>query len=124
MSSNARRCLVIVLAAGEGVRMRSNRPKALHEIAGRAMLAHVLHLAVLHLDELGLLVGRQHRLDLIVGALADALGLGPFVLLRHGRVLVHAHHLLLFLIQHRFDLRLLVGSEVERLGQVRQALVG
>ena len=37
-----RRSLTIVLAAGEGARMRSNRPKVLHEIAGRTMLAHVL----------------------------------------------------------------------------------
>ena len=37
-----RRCLAIVLAAGEGKRMRSNRPKVLHEIAGRSLLAHVL----------------------------------------------------------------------------------
>jgi len=37
-----RTCLGIALAAGEGVRMRSARPKALHEIAGRAMLAHAL----------------------------------------------------------------------------------
>jgi bifunctional UDP-N-acetylglucosamine pyrophosphorylase/glucosamine-1-phosphate N-acetyltransferase len=42
MSVNARRCLTIVLAAGEGVRMRSARPKVLHELAGRSMLAHVL----------------------------------------------------------------------------------
>ena len=42
MSAAARRCLAIVLAAGEGVRMRSARPKALHEIAGRSMLAHAL----------------------------------------------------------------------------------
>jgi bifunctional UDP-N-acetylglucosamine pyrophosphorylase / glucosamine-1-phosphate N-acetyltransferase len=42
MSANARRCLTIVLAAGEGVRMRSVRPKVLHELAGRSMLAHVL----------------------------------------------------------------------------------
>ena len=32
----------VVLAAGRGERMRSSRPKALHEIAGKAMLAHVL----------------------------------------------------------------------------------
>src|SRR5262245_28328924 len=37
-----RTCLAIVLAAGEGIRMRSQRPKVLHEIAGRALLAHVL----------------------------------------------------------------------------------
>ncbi len=42
MSVDGRRCLFIVLAAGEGVRMRSGRPKVLHEIAGRSMLAHVL----------------------------------------------------------------------------------
>ena len=38
----SRRRLAIVLAAGEGVRMKSARPKVLHEIAGRTMLAHVL----------------------------------------------------------------------------------
>ncbi len=38
----ARRCLAIILAAGEGKRMRSSRPKVLHEVAGRSMLAHVL----------------------------------------------------------------------------------
>lgn len=37
-----RRCLAVVLAAGEGKRMRSHLPKALHMIAGRSMLAHVL----------------------------------------------------------------------------------
>src|ERR1700743_1677438 len=42
MSANARRCLTIVLAAGEGVRMRSARPKVLHELAGRSMLAHMV----------------------------------------------------------------------------------
>ena len=42
MTLNARRSLTIVLAAGEGVRMRSGRPKVLHELAGRSMLAHAL----------------------------------------------------------------------------------
>src|SRR5258705_6097210 len=37
-----RSCLAIVLAAGEGTRMRSARPKVLHEIAGRSLLAHVV----------------------------------------------------------------------------------
>jgi bifunctional UDP-N-acetylglucosamine pyrophosphorylase/glucosamine-1-phosphate N-acetyltransferase len=35
-------CLAIVLAAGEGTRMRSARPKVLHPLAGRSLLAHVL----------------------------------------------------------------------------------
>ena len=33
---------VVVMAAGQGTRMRSARPKVLHAIAGRPMLAHVL----------------------------------------------------------------------------------
>ena len=41
--------LVIVLAAGEGTRMKSSTPKVLHQIAGRSILAHVLS-AVAKLD--------------------------------------------------------------------------
>jgi bifunctional UDP-N-acetylglucosamine pyrophosphorylase / glucosamine-1-phosphate N-acetyltransferase len=37
-----RTCLAIVLAAGEGTRMLSPRPKVLHEIGGQSLLAHVL----------------------------------------------------------------------------------
>jgi len=37
-----RTCLSIVLAAGEGVRMRSSRPKVLHAIGGAPLIAHVL----------------------------------------------------------------------------------
>lgn len=37
-----RTCLAIVLAAGEGTRMRSSLPKVMHKLAGRTMLAHVL----------------------------------------------------------------------------------
>jgi bifunctional UDP-N-acetylglucosamine pyrophosphorylase/glucosamine-1-phosphate N-acetyltransferase len=37
-----RTCLAVVLAAGEGTRMKSARPKVLHEIAGRSLLRHVL----------------------------------------------------------------------------------
>lgn len=33
----------IVLAAGAGTRMRSDRPKPLHRICGRAMVLHVIH---------------------------------------------------------------------------------
>lgn len=40
-----RSCLAIILAAGEGTRMRSQTPKVLHEIAHRPMIGHVLHAA-------------------------------------------------------------------------------
>jgi bifunctional UDP-N-acetylglucosamine pyrophosphorylase/glucosamine-1-phosphate N-acetyltransferase len=41
-----RTCLAIVLAAGEGTRMRSSLPKVLHAIGGRPLIAHVLSAAV------------------------------------------------------------------------------
>ena len=40
----------IVLAAGHGTRMRSDRPKVLHEVAGRPLINHVM--AALRLDVL------------------------------------------------------------------------
>ena len=33
---------VIIMAAGHGTRMKSDRPKVLHEIGGRAMLEYVM----------------------------------------------------------------------------------
>jgi bifunctional UDP-N-acetylglucosamine pyrophosphorylase / glucosamine-1-phosphate N-acetyltransferase len=36
---------VVILAAGQGTRMRSELPKVLHPVAGRPMLAHVLDIA-------------------------------------------------------------------------------
>jgi len=41
-STESRRALAVVLAAGEGTRMKSALPKVLHEVARRPMLAHVL----------------------------------------------------------------------------------
>ncbi|AMJ60122.1 bifunctional UDP-N-acetylglucosamine diphosphorylase/glucosamine-1-phosphate N-acetyltransferase GlmU [Bosea sp. PAMC 26642] len=39
---SSRSCLAIILAAGEGTRMKSRRPKVLHEVAGRSLLGHAL----------------------------------------------------------------------------------
>ena len=38
----SRTCLSIILAAGEGTRMKSATPKVLHKIAGLPMVAHVI----------------------------------------------------------------------------------
>ncbi len=56
--SPARRALAVILAAGEGTRMKSSRSKVLHEVAGRSMLAHVLAAAAsAKLDEVAVVVG-------------------------------------------------------------------
>lgn len=42
MSATPRRLVAVILAAGEGTRMRSAKPKVLHAVAGRPMLGHVI----------------------------------------------------------------------------------
>ncbi len=50
----------IVLAAGEGTRMRSGTPKPLHRLCGRPMIVHVLHsLAELPIDRAVVVVGHS-----------------------------------------------------------------
>ncbi|MCB5177400.1 MULTISPECIES: bifunctional UDP-N-acetylglucosamine diphosphorylase/glucosamine-1-phosphate N-acetyltransferase GlmU [Microvirga] len=41
-TASPRSCLAIVLAAGEGTRMKSDKPKVLHEIANRTLVSHVV----------------------------------------------------------------------------------
>jgi bifunctional UDP-N-acetylglucosamine pyrophosphorylase / glucosamine-1-phosphate N-acetyltransferase len=61
---------VIVLAAGEGTRMRSARPKVLHEFAGRSLLGHVLAAAApLNAAHTVVVVG--HRRDEVSEHLAE-----------------------------------------------------
>lgn len=40
--ASSRTCLAIILAAGEGTRMKSSLPKVMHQVGGRSMLGHVL----------------------------------------------------------------------------------
>lgn len=79
-----RKCLAIVLAAGEGKRMRSSRPKVLHQVAGRSMLAHVLDaVAQAGADELAVVVG-PGRQDVAAEALKAS---------AHAKVFVQAERL-------------------------------
>lgn len=79
-----RRCLAVVLAAGEGKRMRSDLPKALHPVAGRSMLAHVLDaVAKAGADALAVVVG-PGREDVAAEARLSA---------PHARVFVQAERL-------------------------------
>jgi bifunctional UDP-N-acetylglucosamine pyrophosphorylase/glucosamine-1-phosphate N-acetyltransferase len=58
----ARSSLTIVLAAGEGTRMRSAMPKVLHPVAGQSLLAHVLAAAPTDAGAaLAVVIGPDHR---------------------------------------------------------------
>ncbi len=52
--------LAVILAAGLGTRMRSARPKALHPIAGRPMLRHLIESCAGVFDQLLVVVGPGH----------------------------------------------------------------
>ncbi|MEE1938511.1 bifunctional UDP-N-acetylglucosamine diphosphorylase/glucosamine-1-phosphate N-acetyltransferase GlmU [Streptomyces sp. TRM 70361] len=68
--SAIRPAAVVVLAAGEGTRMKSARPKVLHEICGRSLVGHVVAAArELAPRELVVVVG--HAREQVVGHLAE-----------------------------------------------------
>jgi bifunctional UDP-N-acetylglucosamine pyrophosphorylase/glucosamine-1-phosphate N-acetyltransferase len=61
---------VVILAAGQGSRMRSSLPKVLHSIAGKSMLSHVLDLATaVASDKTHLVVG--HGAEQVKDSLAS-----------------------------------------------------
>src|SRR5438128_1997566 len=58
----ARSSLTVVLAAGEGTRMRSSLPKVLHPVAGQSLLAHVLDAAPHGAGaSLAIVIGPDHK---------------------------------------------------------------
>ncbi len=66
----ARQLWAVVLAAGEGTRMRSERPKPLHRLCGRPMVLHVLDaLAEINVDRVVVVVG--HRADWVTKTLIE-----------------------------------------------------
>lgn len=60
----------IVLAAGEGSRMRSQRPKPLHHLCGRPMVLHVID-AVSQLDVERVVVVVGHEAEWVIKSLTD-----------------------------------------------------
>ncbi|MDW4905984.1 bifunctional UDP-N-acetylglucosamine diphosphorylase/glucosamine-1-phosphate N-acetyltransferase GlmU [Streptomyces sp. ADMS] len=70
MSAN-RPAAVVVLAAGEGTRMKSATPKVLHELCGRSLVGHVLA-AARELDPENLVVVVGHAREQVTARLAEA----------------------------------------------------
>ena len=92
----ARSSLTVVLAAGEGTRMRSSVPKVLHPIAGQTLLAHVLKAAPNGEGAaLAVVIGPDHqavadearrqRPDAAIFVQRERLGTAHAVLARHAR---------------------------------------
>ncbi len=50
---------VVIMAAGKGTRLKSRRPKVLHEIGGRALLLHVIAAAKTVSDEIVCVIGHE-----------------------------------------------------------------
>ena len=78
---------VLVLAAGQGTRMRSKLPKLLHPVAGVPMAAHVLNTART-LNPAGLITVIGHQAERVREGL-DGLS-DEFVMQRHQRGTAHA----------------------------------
>lgn len=68
--SDRRPTAVIVLAAGEGTRMKSTTPKVLHTIGGRSLVGHALR-AARGVDPLHLAVVVRHERDLVAAHIAE-----------------------------------------------------
>lgn len=68
--SAIRPAAVVVLAAGEGTRMKSATPKVLHEICGRSLVGHVLA-AARELEPENLVVVVGHAREKVVAHLAE-----------------------------------------------------
>ncbi len=68
--SQHRPSAVVVLAAGEGTRMKSATPKVLHRIGGRSLIGHAMTAAA-ELDPQHLVVVVRHERDLVAAHIAE-----------------------------------------------------
>lgn len=72
---NGRTCLAVVLAAGEGTRMKSSLPKVLHQVAGRPMVEHVMRaVSAVGADGVAVVIGpgREDVADIVRKVLPGA----------------------------------------------------
>ena len=95
VSHSQNKFAAVVLAAGLGKRMRSQRPKVLHEVAGRSMLASVIaQLRAAQVERIILVLGPEFPAESIPAEVetvvqTDRLGTGDAV--RRASPLLHGH---------------------------------
>ena len=100
---------VIVLAAGEGTRMKSATPKVLHSVAGRSLLGHVLH-AVNQLSPNQLCVVVGSGRDAVEAHIAQVAPLATTVFQEHRGGTGHAAQLALAGIAPKGTVLILAGD--------------
>ncbi|WP_290867371.1 bifunctional UDP-N-acetylglucosamine diphosphorylase/glucosamine-1-phosphate N-acetyltransferase GlmU [Aquabacterium sp.] len=72
---------IVIMAAGKGTRMKSSRPKVLHKLAGRPMLAHVIGTtASLQADQQVVVTG--HGAELVESSMTAAFAQAPLRFVR------------------------------------------
>jgi bifunctional UDP-N-acetylglucosamine pyrophosphorylase/glucosamine-1-phosphate N-acetyltransferase len=63
---------VVIMAAGKGTRLKSRRPKVLHQVGGKALLRHVIAAATRIADPRNVFVIVGHEADRVRAAVADS----------------------------------------------------
>ena len=96
---------IVIMAAGKGTRLKSRRPKVLHEIGGKPLLAHVIAAAsrIVEPEKIFVVVG--HRAELVETTLAktgvrfvlqaEQLGTGHAIQCAQGAIQGYEHVLVL-----------------------------
>src|SRR5712671_1360550 len=87
-SNSNQRFAIAIMAAGKGTRLKSKRPKVLHEIGGKPLLAHVIAAAAQVADPKDIYVIIGHGAE-TVRAAVEATGVG-FILQKDQRGTGHA----------------------------------
>src|SRR3954471_23161036 len=82
------RFAIVIMAAGKGTRLKSKRPKVLHEVGGKPLLAHVIAAAqqVAEAQDIYVIIG--HEAEQVRSAVAHT-GVG-FILQKDQRGTGHA----------------------------------
>ena len=96
---------IVIMAAGKGTRLKSRRPKVLHEIGGKPLLAHMISAASRIVAPENIVVVVGHRADMVETALAktgvrfvlqaEQLGTGHAIQCAQGAIQGYQHVLVL-----------------------------
>jgi bifunctional UDP-N-acetylglucosamine pyrophosphorylase/glucosamine-1-phosphate N-acetyltransferase len=103
--SSSQRLAIVIMAAGKGTRLKSKRPKVLHEVGGRPMLAHVIEAArqIVPAHDIYVVIGHEaERVRAAVESIGvkfvlqqEQLGTGHAILCARGQVQQFDHVLVL-----------------------------